>query len=82
MDLVVRSASLITGDGKTCHKRTAVYVRHGRIAGVDAEETAAGAEIVARETIDAAGGIAIPGLINAHAHGCIRGPSMRAARRL
>ncbi|MQW58853.1 amidohydrolase family protein [Sinorhizobium meliloti] len=76
MDLVVRNGSLITGDGKTCHKRAAVYVRHGRIAGVDAEETAAGAEIVARETIDAAGGIVMPGLINAHAHGCIRGPSM------
>ncbi|AEH82077.1 hypothetical protein SM11_pC1004 (plasmid) [Sinorhizobium meliloti SM11] len=44
-----------------CHKRTAVYVRHGQIAGVDAEETAAGAEIVARETIDAAGGIAYTG---------------------
>lgn len=71
MDLVVRNGSLITGDGKTCHNRAAVYVRHGWIAGVDAEETARRL----RETIDAAGGIVIPGLINAHAHGCIRGPS-------
>ncbi|MBD9520659.1 MULTISPECIES: amidohydrolase family protein [Ensifer] len=73
MDLVIRNGGLITGDGKTFHKRAAVYVRKGRIIGVDA---AAGAEIAARETIDAAGGIVMPGLINAHAHGCIRGPSM------
>lgn len=76
MDLVVRNGGLITGDGKTVHKRATVYVREGRIAGVDIEETVAGAEIATRETIDATGGIVLPGLINAHAHGCIRGPSM------
>ncbi len=76
MDLVIRNGGLITGDGKTFHKRAAVYVRKGMIAGIEVAEVAAGAEIAARETIDAAGGIVMPGLINAHAHGCIRGPSM------
>ncbi|OHV77220.1 amidohydrolase family protein [Rhizobium sp. LCM 4573] len=76
MDIVIRNGSLITGDGKTFHKQSAVYVRQGRIAGVDTGEAAAGTEIAARETIDAAGGTVIPGIINAHAHGCIRGPSM------
>ncbi|MQX14676.1 amidohydrolase family protein [Sinorhizobium terangae] len=76
MELVIRNGGLITGDGKTFHKRATVYVREGRIAGVDSEEPAAGADIAALETIDAAGGIVMPGVINAHTHGCIRGPSM------
>lgn len=76
MDIVIRNGGLITGDGKTFHKRAAVQVWGGRIAGVDTEEAAAGGEVAARKTIDAAGGIIMPGLINAHAHGCIRGPSM------
>lgn len=76
MDLVILNGGVITGDGKTFHKRAAVYVREGRIVDIDTAEAASGAEIATRDTIDAAGEIVMPGIINAHAHGCIRGPSM------
>ncbi|MCA1443779.1 amidohydrolase family protein [Ensifer sp. IC4062] len=76
MDMVIRNGTLITGDGKAFHKRATVYIDAGKIVGVDNRPTDSREEIAARETIDAAGSIVMPGIINAHAHGCIAGPSM------
>ncbi|MCO6181042.1 amidohydrolase family protein [Ciceribacter sp. RN22] len=76
MELVIQNGGLITGDGKTFYRQAAVYVQGGKIAGIDIGESAVGAEVVARQIIDAGGGIVLPGLVNGHAHGCIRGPSM------
>ncbi|MBB4277823.1 hypothetical protein [Rhizobium mongolense] len=76
MDIVIRNGALITGDGKAFHKRATVYVKGGRIADIQIGSAGTSGEIAARTIIDATGGIVIPGIINAHAHGCIYGPSM------
>ncbi|AJD42411.1 amidohydrolase family protein [Rhizobium sp. SEMIA 4085] len=76
MDIVIRNGALITGDGKAFHKRATVYVKDGRIADIQIGNAGTSDEIAARTIIDATGCIVIPGIINAHAHGCICGPSM------
>ncbi|MEX2693355.1 amidohydrolase family protein [Rhizobium mongolense] len=76
MDIVIRNGALITGDGKAFHKRATVYIKDGRIADIHIGSAGTSDEIAARTIIDATGCIVIPGIINAHAHGCICGPSM------
>lgn len=73
MDIVIKGGGVITGDGTTFHERADIRVRAGRVSAVTTgaeqpDETAV--------HIDATGCTVIPGVINAHAHGCIHGPSM------
>lgn len=77
MDVLIKHGSVITGDGITFHQRADIRIRDGRISAVtaggdDLGESDAGDTV----SIDAAGCTVIPGIINAHAHGCIHGPSM------
>jgi 5-methylthioadenosine/S-adenosylhomocysteine deaminase len=68
VDLIVTNATLVTMDAE---RRVigdgAVAVDAGRIVAVG-PGSEVGAGFVGRETLDAAGGIALPGLINAHTH--------------
>lgn len=71
--LLVNGGSLITGDGSTFLERGSVRIRAGTIVDVIAgEERAEEDETV----VDATGLTVLPGMINAHAHGCVFGPSM------
>jgi 5-methylthioadenosine/S-adenosylhomocysteine deaminase len=68
VDLVVTNATLVTMDAqRRLIDDGVVVVDAGRIVAVGPRrELAAG--FAGRETLDAAGGIALPGLINAHTH--------------
>ena len=67
-DLVVRHATVVTVDGqRRVIADGAVAIQGGRIAAVGpAAEIASRYE--GRETLDAGGGIVLPGLVNAHTH--------------
>jgi len=71
--LLLRDALVITGDAVgTRHERADILIRDGRIEEIAARNPRTAAEPAARdprtETVDASGLIALPGLINAHAH--------------
>jgi imidazolonepropionase-like amidohydrolase len=70
--LLLSGGALITGDGTTFLERCAVRIRGTRIADVAAGDEARMGETV----LNAEGCTVLPGIINAHAHGCVRGPSM------
>jgi imidazolonepropionase-like amidohydrolase len=72
-DTVVINGSVITGDGGTFFERGIVRLRDDRIT-----EVREGTEATIEDAfvIDAAGCTILPGIINAHAHGCIHGPAM------
>ncbi len=73
MDLIIKNCRIITGDGVTDIPRGAVFIRGGRIEGVeplkDCREISAGSKV-----IDASGLLLSPGVINGHCHGCTTGP--------
>jgi predicted amidohydrolase len=74
LDCVIEGGSLITGDGSTCLEIASVGLLHGFVEVVlpGKPEPA----VSARQTIDATGCLVFPGVINAHAHNCVVGPSM------
>lgn len=70
---LLRGGSLVTGDGATLFPVGSLRIRDGLIAEVTAGlATSAEGECL----LDTTGSIMLPGFINAHAHGCIHGPSM------
>nr|WP_210264612.1 amidohydrolase family protein [Ensifer adhaerens] len=65
---------MITGDGVTFIERAAIRLDGNKITDVSyAGNLSPNADDL---VLDAAGTTIIPGIINAHAHGCISGPSM------
>ena len=73
MDTVIVNGSLITGDGITFLEKASVRIRGTKIVDVTPyQATSSEGELI----IDAGGSVVLPGIINAHAHGCIAGPSM------
>lgn len=76
IDLLIRNGSVLTMDPKeTLIEKGAVAVSGDRIVKVGKEDTLT-ASYQAAKTIDALGGIIMPGLINAHTHAamtCFRG---------
>lgn len=74
LDSVIHGGSLITGDGKTFLDRAFVGLSAGNVAVIRAGDP--GPDISATQVIDATGCIVFPGVINAHAHDCVFGPSM------
>lgn len=73
MDALIVNGSLITGDGFTFLERASVRIRGSRIVEVTPFQ---GAPTEGERILDAGGCSVLPGIINAHAHGCIAGPSM------
>ena len=71
---IINAACVITGDGVTSLERASVLLAAGRIEAVVQTERPSLSEDYA--LIDAAGCTVLPGLINAHAHGCVCGPTM------
>jgi predicted amidohydrolase len=80
MGIQIRNGSLITGNGTTVHKRAHVRVGGNKITDIVTGDIPGG-DNAAEEIIDATGCTIIPGIINAHAHGCIHGPSMPSGSR-
>ncbi|MBP1861612.1 amidohydrolase family protein [Rhizobium herbae] len=76
MDIVLQDGCVITGDGTTVFPRADVLVSGGEIRDVDMSSRLHRRSDGGADFIDASGCTIIPGIINAHAHGCIRGPSM------
>ncbi|MBB4403029.1 MULTISPECIES: amidohydrolase family protein [Rhizobium/Agrobacterium group] len=74
LDRIIRGASVITGDGATFHGNASIGIGEGRIVFVQPGNVSVNVDEV--EVIDAHGHTVIPGVINAHAHGCVSGPSM------
>jgi 5-methylthioadenosine/S-adenosylhomocysteine deaminase len=67
-DLVVRHGTVVTVDKeRRVIPDGALAVLGGRIVAVDTQAAVA-RDFVARETLDAEGGLVIPGLVNAHTH--------------
>jgi imidazolonepropionase-like amidohydrolase len=73
MDLVIRHARVIPGDGVTDYDRATILIRDDRIEQVQPGDADLGSDPGAR-VIDATGLLAIPGVINGHCHGCTTGP--------
>ncbi|HEV7437845.1 MAG TPA: amidohydrolase family protein [Pseudorhizobium sp.] len=74
LDCLINGGAVITGDGSTCLDIASVGLLHGCI-----EMALPGKpeqSLSARQTIDATGCLVFPGIINAHAHNCVIGPSM------
>jgi 5-methylthioadenosine/S-adenosylhomocysteine deaminase len=68
VDLIVYNATVVTMDGNgRVLRRGAVAIQGNNIAAVDAADVIAGS-FSGRETLDAAGQILMPGLINTHTH--------------
>ncbi len=68
-DLVIRNAIVVTCDGKrTVLRDGGVAIRDGRIVRVAPSEELEGAAGNAREVIDAAAHVLMPGLVNMHCH--------------
>lgn len=73
MDTVIVNGSLITGDGITFLEKASVRIRGTMIVDVTPYQEASNE---GDRIIDAGGSVVLPGIVNAHAHGCITGPSM------
>ncbi|KQS95569.1 amidohydrolase family protein [Rhizobium sp. Leaf386] len=76
MDTVLQDGCVITGDGTTMFARADVLISGGQILGIDPSCTLHRRSDGSADIIDALGCTITPGIINAHAHGCICGPSM------
>ena len=74
LDTIIRGCSVITGDGSTFLECASIGVRAGKIEFVQPGHVPVSCDAV--EVIEANDYTVIPGVINAHAHGCIGGPSM------
>jgi len=74
MEIIIRGTKVITGDGHTVLEKAHVLIDRGRI--IDVLQGEIGDQIPndAGCVIDGAGYYTIPGIINAHAHGCSTGP--------
>lgn len=71
MDLWVTNATLITGDGSTVIDRGLLGIQDGLIQVVARQESGISLE---DQVLDAGGGYLLPGMFNAHTHGCCTGP--------
>lgn len=72
--MLISRGTVVTGDGVTVISDGHVLIRNGRIADVGP-----GPGPQEHEVVDASGQIVIPGIINTHAHGCVRGPFVPVA---
>lgn len=73
MDTVIYNTKIITGDSKTEINNGAILIENGIISSVKGSCIGID-EIDAKVKIDAAGFVALPGVINGHCHGCAVGP--------
>lgn len=73
MDVLIKNATVVTGDGKTVLESAAVLIEGGLIRAVEARWDSSRA-VDAREVIDATGQVVVPGIINPHTHGVTPGP--------
>ena len=72
--MLIRGGTIVTGDGRTSIAEGELLIRDGRIADVGRNLASHDNEVV-----DATGQIVLPGVINTHAHGCVRGPFVPVA---
>ncbi len=72
-ELLIVNGQIVTGDGSTVYDTGYVRVRGHQVVEVAAGSPNTSVDAI---VINAAGCTVIPGVINAHAHGCIIGPSM------
>ena len=75
-DMVIEGGSVVRGDGGPPVPAN-VWIRGARVEGVDSSPLPSEAAVGSR--IDATGCLVLPGVINAHAHGCSIGPLFPSA---
>jgi len=76
MDLLIKNGTVITGDGRTVIEDGHVWIKDGRIVAVEQGSAKLPEAPDVGEVIDATGCVVMPGVINNHAHGLTRGPTM------
>lgn len=79
MDILIKNATVVTGDGHTVLENAAVLIDKGSIVGVEKCPDDIASFIEVETTIDASGKFVFPGLINSHAHCCSPGPRFSSA---
>jgi Tripartite tricarboxylate transporter family receptor len=72
--MLISGGTVVSGDGVTVIPDGHVLIRDGRIAHVGP-----GTGPQEDEIVDASGQVVLPGVINTHAHGCVRGPFVPVA---
>lgn len=77
MHTVVRCGILITGNGKTCMKNKALWIKGGKF--IDITNYDAVPERGDLKVISAENDLVAPGAVNYHAHGCTLGPLFPSA---
>lgn len=80
-ELFIVGGTVITGDGQQYLPNATVHVLDGRIVDIDANGARPSADRLGPHTqvIQAERGFVIPGIVNAHAHGCYTGPVFSSA---
>lgn len=79
MDILIRNATVITGDGCTVHENAWIGIEKDRIVEVGQGASDRGGEEEAACVIDASEMMVLSGVINAHTHGCSVGPLFSSA---
>ncbi|MCJ8521142.1 hypothetical protein ABID21_004218 [Pseudorhizobium tarimense] len=74
LDFLIKGGSVITGDGKTHLEKAVIGLSRGELVVIAPGDPEPG--LSAGHVIDATHCLVFPGIINAHAHNCVMGPSM------
>jgi predicted amidohydrolase len=75
LDLLVKNATVVTGDGKTVLPGASVVIHKGMIDSIVTTVKGRG-RMTAKQVIDATGKVVIPGVINMHVHSVTFGPGV------
>ena len=79
MDILIKNATVIVGDGETVIENASISINHGKIVALSPRDETTFSDLEFSEVIDATDCFVFPGLINAHSHCGSLGPKFSSA---